>query len=157
MTVSFSSTTTCDVCISRTRCIFHCIPNHLKLFVSLYLQPTNYLDRESLGALSAALADFGGGVVVISHSSEFVKTVCSEMWTVGGGQVVITGQSAANLEAAKIEMKRDTEYVDALGNTHKIKEEKRELSRQEKKKKQKEKKMKRARGEEVSDSDEENN
>ena len=130
------------------------ISNHLKLFVP-YLQPTNYLDRESLGALSAALADFGGGVVVISHSSEFVKTVCSEMWTVGGGQVVITGQSAANLEAAKIEMKRDTEYVDALGNTHKIKEEKRELSRQEKKKKQKERKMKRARGEEVSDSDEE--
>jgi len=50
---------------------------------------------------------------------------------------------------------RDTEYVDALGNTHKIKEEKRELSRQEKKKKQKERKMKRARGEEVSESDEE--
>jgi len=120
-----------------------------------YLQPTNYLDRESLGALSAALADFGGGVVVISHSSEFVKTVCTEMWTVGGGQVVITGQSVANLEATKIEMKRDTEYVDALGNTHKIKEEKRELSRQEKKKKQKERKMKRARGEEVSDSEEE--
>jgi len=45
--------------------------------------------------------------------------------------------------------------VDALGNTHKIKEEKRELSRQEKKKKQKERKMKRARGEEVSESDEE--
>ena len=125
------------------------------MFVSLYLQPTNYLDRESLGALSAALDEFGGGVVVISHSSEFVKTVCSEMWTVGGGQVVITGQSAANLEAAKIEMKKDTEYVDALGNTHKIKEEKRELSRQEKKKKQKERKMRKARGEEVSDSDEE--
>ena len=77
------------------------------------------------------------------------------MWTVGGGQVVITGQSAANLEAAKIEMKRDTEYVDALGNTIKVKEEKRELSRQEKKKKQKERKMRKARGEEVSDSDEE--
>jgi len=118
-------------------------------------EPTNYLDRESLGALSAALGEFGGGVVVISHSSEFVKTVCSEMWTVGGGQVSITGQSAANLEAAKIEMKRDTEYVDALGNTHKIKEEKRELSRQEKKKKQKERKMRKARGEDVSDSDEE--
>ena len=77
------------------------------------------------------------------------------MWTVGGGQVIITGQSAANLEASKIEMKRDTEYVDALGNTHKIKEEKRELSRQEKKKKQKERKMKRARGEEVTDSEDE--
>lgn len=77
------------------------------------------------------------------------------MWSVGGGEVAITGQSAANLEATKIEMKRDTEYVDALGNTIKIVEEKRELSRQEKKKKQKERKMRKARGEDVSDSDEE--
>lgn len=32
-------------------------------------EPTNYLDRESLGALNTALKDFGGGVVIISHSS----------------------------------------------------------------------------------------
>jgi ATPase subunit of ABC transporter with duplicated ATPase domains len=31
-------------------------------------EPSNYLDRESLGALSTALNEFGGGVVVISHS-----------------------------------------------------------------------------------------
>lgn len=31
-------------------------------------EPSNYLDRESLGALSSALSEFGGGVVVISHS-----------------------------------------------------------------------------------------
>lgn len=118
-------------------------------------EPSNYLDRESLGALSAALESFGGGVVVISHSSEFVKTVCVETWTVGGGQVVITGQSAAALEATKIELKKETEYTDALGNTIKVKEEKRELSRQEKKKKQKERKARRARGEEVTDSEDE--
>jgi elongation factor 3 len=116
-------------------------------------EPTNYLDRESLGALAEALETFGGGVVIISHSTEFVKKVCSEMWTVGGGVVNITGQSAATIEATKLEMKRETEYVDALGNTHKVKEEKRELSRQEKKKRAKERKMKRDRGEEVSDSD----
>ncbi|AGE49988.1 elongation factor 3 [Paramecium bursaria Chlorella virus Can18-4] len=118
-------------------------------------EPTNYLDRESLGALSAALDTFGGGVVVISHSTEFVKSVCSEMWTVGGGKVDITGQSAATLEAAKIELKRETEYTDALGNTHKVKEEKRELTRQEKKQRAKSRKMRKARGEEVSDSEDE--
>jgi ABC-type nitrate/sulfonate/bicarbonate transport system ATPase subunit len=31
-------------------------------------EPTNYLDRESLGALAAAIKDYGGGVVMISHS-----------------------------------------------------------------------------------------
>ena len=30
-------------------------------------EPTNYLDRESLGALAIAIKDYGGGVVVISH------------------------------------------------------------------------------------------
>jgi elongation factor 3 len=118
-------------------------------------EPTNYLDRESLGALSAALESFGGGVVVISHSSEFVKTVCSEMWSVGGGKVEITGQSAAALEATKIDMKRETEYTDALGNTIKVKEEKRELSRAEKKKRDKIRKARLARGEEVSDDEDE--
>ena len=32
-------------------------------------EPTNYLDRESLGALAAAIKEFGGGVVMISHHS----------------------------------------------------------------------------------------
>lgn len=31
-------------------------------------EPTNYLDRESLGALANAIKEFGGGVVMISHS-----------------------------------------------------------------------------------------
>ena len=32
-------------------------------------QPTNYLDRESLGALAAAINDFQGGVIMISHNT----------------------------------------------------------------------------------------
>lgn len=119
------------------------------------MQPTNFVDRESLGAMAEALKNFGGGVVVISHSSEFVKNVCVENWAVGGGIVQITGQSAAVVDAIKMELKKETEYTDALGNTIKIKEEKRELSRQEKKKRAKERKMRKARGEEVSDSEDE--
>ncbi|AGE55117.1 elongation factor 3 [Paramecium bursaria Chlorella virus MA1D] len=118
-------------------------------------EPTNFVDRESLGAMAEALKNFGGGVVIISHSNEFVKNVCIENWTVDGGVVHITGQSAAMLDAIKLELKKETEYTDALGNTIKIKEEKRELSRQEKKKRAKERKMRKARGEEVSDSDDE--
>uniref|UniRef100_A0A0G4FH92 ABC transporter domain-containing protein n=1 Tax=Chromera velia CCMP2878 TaxID=1169474 RepID=A0A0G4FH92_9ALVE len=54
-------------------------------------EPTNYLDRDSLGALAAACKEFQGGVVVISHSREFVDTVCGEIWEVGGGRVKVTG------------------------------------------------------------------
>ena len=32
-------------------------------------EPTNYLDRVSLGALAAAIKTYGGGVVMISHHS----------------------------------------------------------------------------------------
>jgi ABC-type molybdenum transport system ATPase subunit/photorepair protein PhrA len=32
-------------------------------------EPTNYLDREALGALTQAIKGFHGGVVIISHNS----------------------------------------------------------------------------------------
>ena len=32
-------------------------------------EPTNYLDRESLGALATGINEFGGAVVMISHNS----------------------------------------------------------------------------------------
>jgi elongation factor 3 len=45
-------------------------------------EPTNYLDRDSLGALSNALKAFDGGVVIISHNAEFTESLTSEVWTV---------------------------------------------------------------------------
>ena len=38
-------------------------------------EPTNYLDRESLGAMASAIKEYGGGVVIVSHHSEFVNQV----------------------------------------------------------------------------------
>lgn len=46
-------------------------------------EPTNYLDRDSLGALSKALKAFEGGVIIITHSSEFTKDLTEEVWAVG--------------------------------------------------------------------------
>ena len=34
-------------------------------------EPTNYLDRDSLGALAGAIREYGGGVLMITHNSEF--------------------------------------------------------------------------------------
>merc|ERR1712165_592269 len=43
-------------------------------------EPTNYLDRDGLGALALAIKDFGGGVIVISHNREFADSVSTEKW-----------------------------------------------------------------------------
>merc|ERR1712085_142918 len=43
-------------------------------------EPTNYLDRDGLGALSLGLAEYQGGVVIISHNMEFANSVCSKKW-----------------------------------------------------------------------------
>mmetsp|Transcript_27735 Transcript_27735/g.34290 ORF Transcript_27735/g.34290 Transcript_27735/m.34290 type:complete len:742 (-) Transcript_27735:131-2356(-) len=56
-------------------------------------EPTNYLDREALGALSAALNEWGGSVLMISHAKEFYSSVCKEEWLVGDGIVKVTGAS----------------------------------------------------------------
>jgi elongation factor 3 len=48
-------------------------------------EPTNYLDREALGALTKAIQDFGGGVLIISHNKEFTDALCNEQWWVKDG------------------------------------------------------------------------
>ena len=50
-------------------------------------EPTNYLDREALGALTQAIKNFHGGVVIISHNAEFTEALCSEQWMVKEGKV----------------------------------------------------------------------
>ena len=51
-------------------------------------EPTNYLDRDSLGALSKALKSFEGGVIIITHSAEFTKDLTEEVWAVLDGKMV---------------------------------------------------------------------
>ena len=43
-------------------------------------EPTNYLDRDSLGALAGAIEDYDGGVVMITHNNEFCSALCPETW-----------------------------------------------------------------------------
>merc|ERR1712080_609908 len=43
-------------------------------------EPTNYIDMETLDSLAKGLARFKGGVIVISHTSDFVERVCNETW-----------------------------------------------------------------------------
>merc|ERR1719378_1381077 len=54
-------------------------------------EPTNYLDRESLGALAKAIEEFQGGVVIISHNNEFVSDLCPEEWVMDSGRLTTKG------------------------------------------------------------------
>lgn len=59
-------------------------------------EPTNYLDRDSLGGLAIAIREWSGGVVMISHNNEFVGALCPEQWHVENGQVVQKGTVAVD-------------------------------------------------------------
>ncbi|OZJ01961.1 hypothetical protein BZG36_05130 [Bifiguratus adelaidae] len=43
-------------------------------------EPTNHLDMESIEALTNALEQFQGGVVIVSHDERFISSVCREIW-----------------------------------------------------------------------------
>eukprot|EP00929_Paragymnodinium_shiwhaense_P005497 TRINITY_DN1075_c0_g2_i1.p1 TRINITY_DN1075_c0_g2~~TRINITY_DN1075_c0_g2_i1.p1 ORF type:complete len:197 (-),score=90.46 TRINITY_DN1075_c0_g2_i1:294-797(-) len=58
-------------------------------------EPTNYLDREGLGALVLAIKDYHGGVLIISHNKEFCDNVATERWIMKGGYLRIEGESVA--------------------------------------------------------------
>merc|ERR1712127_994253 len=81
-------------------------------------EPTNYLDRESLGALAGAIEDFDGGVVIISHNNEFCSKLCPETWVMDSGHLETKGDAEWMLKQdTKIEDQQQLEEMtDAAGN-----------------------------------------
>ena len=61
-------------------------------------EPTNFLDRDSLGGLAVAIREYRGGVVMISHNEEFVGALCPEQWHVDAGRLTSKGHLAVNLD-----------------------------------------------------------
>ena len=50
-------------------------------------EPTNHLDLATREALSMALNEFEGTVMLVSHDRALLRAVCDEFWLVGRGQV----------------------------------------------------------------------
>lgn len=98
-------------------------------------EPTNYLDRESLGALAGAIEEYEGGVVIISHNNEFVSQLCPEEWVMDAGHLTTRGEVGwMNRQDDKIsDQVILTEMVDALGNTTEVKAPKKKLSKRDEK------------------------
>merc|ERR1711912_174774 len=55
-------------------------------------EPTNYLDRDGLGALVRGLDTFQGGVVIISHNVEFTDSVCQQKWIMEKSELTGAGR-----------------------------------------------------------------
>eukprot|EP00798_Chlamydomonas_sp_ICE-L_P021666 gene21666-28683_t len=117
-------------------------------------EPTNYLDRDSLGALAQAIRDYGGGVIMITHHHEFSDALCGEKWLVADGKLTPTGQANPNALKEKVEFKQEEETTDAYGNVIKIKARKMKMTNKEKKAAEKIRKARKERGEVVTDSEE---
>ena len=84
-------------------------------------EPTNYLDRDGLGALTSAIHEFDGGVVIISHNKEFTNAVTSEKWIMEKGRLRKEGESVEKKEEGNSEIKPQEETVfDAMGNEIKV-------------------------------------
>jgi len=118
-------------------------------------EPTNYLDRDALGALMAAIEKFEGGVVMITHNNDFCSQLCPETWVLEQGHLDLQGDPEwmAALANEKVEIKTLDTMTDAFGNTVKVKQDAKKLSRKEKKQKERLKKLRKKRGDAVTDSD----
>merc|ERR1719197_1271341 len=88
-------------------------------------EPTNYLDRDGLGALVKGLAEYKGGVVIISHNTEFTDQVCTQQWVMtkdkvsGAGRLTEVGAVAD--DTVMEEQKGPDEIYDESGNKIEVK------------------------------------
>lgn len=70
-------------------------------------EPTNHLDIESIDALSEAINEFEGAVVVVSHDLRLIAQIAEEIWIVEKGHVrVYEGDIADYKEYVQSEIQR---------------------------------------------------
>merc|ERR1711892_662689 len=122
-------------------------------------EPTNYSDRESLGALARAIRTFEGGVVMITHNSQFCDNLCPIVWHLQNNTLDVKGDSEWMAEAAKAKIQvvhiDEADMVDKFGNTVDIKKKKVKTKKEIKIKKQRRLKRFKECGDDYDSSDDE--
>ena len=79
-------------------------------------EPTNHLDMQSKDVLKAALQDFNGTVICVSHDRDFLNGLVSKVYEFGGGRVKEhLGGIYDFLRAKKIENLQDLERTNPDG------------------------------------------
>ncbi len=81
-------------------------------------EPTNHLDMQSKDVLKAALQDFNGTVICVSHDRDFLNGLVEKVYEFGGGRVKEhLGGIYDFLRAKKIENLQDLERTNPDGQT----------------------------------------
>ena len=81
-------------------------------------EPTNHLDMQSKDVLKAALQDFNGTVICVSHDRDFLNGLVEKVYEFGGGRVKEhLGGIYDFLRAKKIETLHDLERPNPDGQT----------------------------------------
>ena len=81
-------------------------------------EPTNHLDMQSKDVLKAALQDFGGTVICVSHDRDFLNGLVDKVYEFGGGHVKEhLGGIYDFLRAKKISSLQDLERSVRVSNT----------------------------------------
>lgn len=70
----------------KSRVVFACL-SLTNPHILVLDEPSNHLDIEAMDALSAALNQFGGGVLMVSHDVTMLQNVCTSLWVCDRGRV----------------------------------------------------------------------
>ncbi len=77
-------------------------------------EPTNYLDSDSFAALTGAIKNLDGGVVMITHTNQFCSALCPEVWHLENHTLNVKGDAEwmKNAMNQKVEVQAIDEMFD---------------------------------------------
>jgi ATP-binding cassette, subfamily F, member 3 len=85
-------------------------------------EPTNHLDLQTREALSMALNEFEGAVLLVSHDRALLREVCDEFWLVTAGQVQNFDGDLDDYQRWLLDQKRESAKSESqASNTPKVK------------------------------------
>jgi ATP-binding cassette, subfamily F, member 3 len=80
-------------------------------------EPTNHLDLNTREALSMALNEFEGTVMLVSHDRALLREVCDEFWLVAGGEVKPFDGDLDDYQRWLLEQSREAARQESRRNT----------------------------------------